>query len=169
MVTGESVPADKKAGDEVTGGTINRQGSFTFRALRVGSETVLARIIRMVEDAQGSKAPIQNIADRIAAVFVPAVLVLAALTFIVWLTVGTPILGFSVSLSYALMGMVGILVIACPCALSCNANSHHHRCRQGRRVRHSHPQCRKSREAQRRRYGGLRQNRHHHQRHSRSD
>jgi len=117
MVTGESVPADKKAGDEVTGGTINRQGSFTFRALRVGSETVLASIIRMVEDAQGSKAPIQNIADRIAAVFVPAVLVLAALTFIVWLTVGTPILGFSVSLSYALMGMVGILVIACPCAL----------------------------------------------------
>ncbi len=117
MVTGEPVPADKKAGDEVTGGTINHQGSFTFSAMRVGSETVLARIIRMVEDAQGSKAPIQNIADKIAAVFVPAVLVLAALTFIVWLTVGSSLLGFSVALSYALMGMVGILVIACPCAL----------------------------------------------------
>ncbi len=117
MVTGESVPVDKKSGDSVVGGTINKQGSFTFTASHVGADTLLARIIRMVEDAQGSKAPIQNIADKIAGVFVPVVLVLAALTFIIWLTVGSSLLGFSVALSYGIMGMVGILVIACPCAL----------------------------------------------------
>jgi len=117
MVSGEPVPVDKKAGDPVTGGTINKQGAFTFRASNVGSDTVLARIIRMVEEAQGSKAPIQNIADRIAGVFVPVVLVLAAATFIIWLTVGSSLLGFSLALSYGIMAMVGILVIACPCAL----------------------------------------------------
>jgi P-type Cu+ transporter len=117
MVTGEPVPVDKKPGDPVIGGTINKQGAFTFTASRVGEETVLARIIAMVEEAQGSKAPIQNIADRIAAVFVPAVLVIAAFTFIVWVTVGSAFLGFSSALSYGIMGMVGILVIACPCAL----------------------------------------------------
>jgi Cu2+-exporting ATPase/Cu+-exporting ATPase len=117
MVTGEPVPADKKAGDPVIGGTINKQGSITFRASNVGSETVLARIIRMVEDAQGSKAPIQDIADKVSGVFVPVVLVLAAATFVIWLTVGTSLLGFSVALSYGIMGLVGILVIACPCAL----------------------------------------------------
>ncbi len=117
MVTGEPIPVDKKAGDKVIGGTINKQGSFIFTATSVGAETVLARIIRMVEEAQGSKAPIQQIADKIASIFVPVVLVLAALTFVLWLTVGTAYLGFSSSLSYAIMGMVGILVIACPCAL----------------------------------------------------
>lgn len=117
MVTGESLPADKKAGDPVIGGTINKQGSFTFKASNVGSDTVLARIIRMVEEAQGSKAPIQNIADKIAAVFVPVVLVIAAATFIIWLTLGSSLLGFSVALSYGISGLVGILVIACPCAL----------------------------------------------------
>jgi len=117
MVTGESIPVDKKSGDRVIGGTINKQGSFTFTASSVGSDTVLARIIRMVEEAQGSKAPIQQIADRAAAIFVPIVLLLAALTFFVWLTVGTAYLGFSSSLSFGIMGMVGILVIACPCAL----------------------------------------------------
>ena len=117
MVTGESIPVDKKEGDKVIGGTINKQGSFTFTASSVGSETVLARIIRMVEDAQGSKAPIQQIADTIAGIFVPVVLVLALFTFLIWLTIGTGYLGFSVSLSYGIMGMVGILVIACPCAL----------------------------------------------------
>ena len=117
MVTGESVPVDKKSGDPVVGGTINKQGSFTFTASHVGADTILARIIRMVEDAQGSKAPIQNIADKIAGVFVPVVLVLAAATFVIWLTVGSSLLGFSVALSYGIMGMVGILVIACPCAL----------------------------------------------------
>lgn len=117
MVTGESIPVDKKAGDKVIGGTINKQGSFTFTASNVGSYTVLARIIRMVEEAQGSKAPIQHIADKVAAIFVPVVLILAVLTFVVWLTVGTSYLGFSAGLSYAVMGLVGILVIACPCAL----------------------------------------------------
>ncbi|HWR00524.1 MAG TPA: copper-translocating P-type ATPase, partial [Chlorobaculum sp.] len=117
MVTGEPVPADKKTGDTVIGGTINKQGAFTFTASNVGRDTVLARIIRMVEDAQGSKAPIQDIADKVAAVFVPTVLVLAALTFVTWIAVGTSMLGFSTALSYGIMGMVGILVIACPCAL----------------------------------------------------
>jgi Cu2+-exporting ATPase/Cu+-exporting ATPase len=117
MVTGEPVPVDKKAGYPVIGSTINKQGAFTFTASRVGEETVLARIIAMVEEAQGSKAPIQNIADRISAVFVPAVLVLAALTFVVWLVVGTTFMDFSIALSFGIMGLVGILVIACPCAL----------------------------------------------------
>ncbi|NTV01527.1 MAG: cadmium-translocating P-type ATPase [Chlorobiaceae bacterium] len=117
MVTGEPVPVDKTSGDPVIGGTINRQGAFTFIASRVGEETVLARIISMVEEAQGSKAPIQNIADRIAAVFVPTVLVLAALTFIAWLAIGSSFMNFPTALSFGIMGMVGILVIACPCAL----------------------------------------------------
>ena len=117
MVTGESIPVDKKAGDRVIGGTINKQGSFTFTASNVGSDTMLARIIRMVEDAQGSKAPIQNIADKIAGVFVPVVLILAAATFIIWLSVGSLLLGFSVALAFGISGLIGILVIACPCAL----------------------------------------------------
>jgi Cu2+-exporting ATPase/Cu+-exporting ATPase len=117
MITGEPVPVDKTVGDTVIGGTINRQGTFVFTASRVGEETVLARIIAMVEEAQGSKAPIQNIADRIAAIFVPAVLVIAALTFTLWLTVGSLFIDFSTALSFGIMGMVGILVIACPCAL----------------------------------------------------
>ncbi len=117
MVTGEPVPVDRKPGDQVIGGTINRQGAFVFKASRGGNETVLARIIAMVEEAQGSKAPIQNMADRIAAVFVPTVLVLASITFIAWITVGSAYLGFSSALSYGIMGLVGILVIACPCEL----------------------------------------------------
>lgn len=117
MVTGEPLPVDRKEGDPVIGGTINRQGSFTFTALKVGSDTLLARIISMVEEAQGSKAPIQNIADRIASIFVPAVLVIASLTLIAWLTIGTAFLGFPAALSYGIMGFTGVLVIACPCAL----------------------------------------------------
>ena len=117
MVTGESIPVDKAVGDQVIGGTINKQGSFTFTASKIGSETLLARIIRMVEDAQGSKAPIQNMADKIAGIFVPVVLLLALATFIIWLTVGTYFLGFSIALPFAISGLIGILVIACPCAL----------------------------------------------------
>lgn len=117
MVTGEPLPVDKTEGDTVIGGTINRQGAISFTAMKVGNETMLARIISMVEKAQGSKAPIQNIADRIAGVFVPAVMVFAAVTFIAWLTAGTFFIGFSAALTYAIMGFVGILVIACPCAL----------------------------------------------------
>ncbi|NTW82336.1 MAG: heavy metal translocating P-type ATPase [Chlorobiaceae bacterium] len=117
MVSGEPLPVDKKKGDTVIGGTINKQGSFTFLASNVGKDTMLSRIIRMVEDAQGSRAPIQHIADRIAGVFVPAVLVIALLCLIVWLTAGSYFIGFSQALSFGIMGMVGILVIACPCAL----------------------------------------------------
>ena len=117
MVTGESIPVDKMVGDRVIGGTVNKQGSFTFTASMVGSDTLRARIIMMVEDAQGSKAPIQNIADKIAGVFVPVVLILAFGTFIIWLTLGSVLLGLSVALPFALSGLIGILVIACPCAL----------------------------------------------------
>lgn len=117
MVTGEPMPAEKKIGDSVVSGTINTSGSFTFKATKVGSETLLAQIIKMVEDAQGSKAPIQALADKISAVFVPIVLVIAFLALGAWLIVGSQYLGFSQALSFGLVSFVGILVIACPCAL----------------------------------------------------
>jgi len=117
MVTGEPMPAQKKVGDSVVSGTINTSGSFTFNATKVGSETLLAQIIQMVEDAQGSKAPIQALADKISAVFVPVVIVFAFLTLGTWLIVGSQYLGFSQALSFGLVSFVGILVIACPCAL----------------------------------------------------
>ncbi len=117
MVTGEPLPVDKTIGDEVVGGTINLQGAFVFAASRVGPDTMLARIISMVEEAQGSKAPIQNIADRIAAIFVPTVLLIAVGSCILWLTIGSAFVGFPQALSFGIMALVGILVIACPCAL----------------------------------------------------
>src|SRR3989338_6965231 len=117
MVTGEPMPVEKKTGDTVIAGTINTTGSFTFKAMRVGSETMLAHIIKMVEEAQGSRAPIQKLADKISAVFVPIVIVLAFLSLIAWLVIGTTYFGFAQALSYALVSFVGILVIACPCAL----------------------------------------------------
>ena len=117
MVTGEPMPVQKKEGDSVVSGTINTTGSFTFKATKVGSETLLANIIRMVEEAQGSKAPIQALADKISSIFVPVVLVIAGLTLALWLIVGTEYLGFSQALSFGLVSFVGILVIACPCAL----------------------------------------------------
>ena len=117
LVTGEPNPVEKKVGDTVVAGTINTSGSFTFKATKVGSETLLAHIIAMVAEAQGSKAPIQALADTISSVFVPVVLVIAFVTFGVWLLIGTEYLGFSQALSYGLVSFVGILVIACPCAL----------------------------------------------------
>jgi Cu2+-exporting ATPase/Cu+-exporting ATPase len=117
MVTGEPMPIKKKEGDSVVSGTINTTGSFTFKATKVGSETLLANIIKMVEEAQGSKAPIQALADKISSIFVPVVLVIAAATLALWLIVGTQYLGFSQALSFGLVSFVGILVIACPCAL----------------------------------------------------
>ena len=117
MVTGEPMPAQKKIGDSVVAGTMNTSGSFVFKATKVGSETLLAQIIKMVEEAQGSKAPIQALADKISSVFVPIVLVLAFITLGAWLLIGTGSLGFSQALSYGLVSFVGILVIACPCAL----------------------------------------------------
>ena len=117
MITGESIPVDKKIEDFVVGATINKQGNFKFKATKIGSDTVLAQIIKMVEDAQGSKAPIQALADKISSVFVPIVLGIAVLALVLWLTVGTLVLGFSVAISYAILSFVGVLVIACPCAL----------------------------------------------------
>ncbi len=117
MVTGEPMPAQKKIGNSVVSGTINTSGSFTFKATKVGSETLLAQIIKMVEDAQGSKAPIQALADKISSVFVPIVLVTSFLSLGAWLAFGSGPLGFSQALSYGLVSFVGVLVIACPCAL----------------------------------------------------
>ncbi len=117
LVTGEPIPVEKKTGDTVVAGTINTSGTFTFKATKVGSETLLANIVKMVQEAQGSKAPIQALADKISSVFVPVVLVLAVITLGLWLIIGTQYLGFSQALSYGLVSFVGILVIACPCAL----------------------------------------------------
>ncbi len=117
MVTGESMPIEKNVGDTVVAGTINTTGSFTFKTTKVGSETLLAHIIKMVEEAQGSRAPIQKLADKISAVFVPIVIVLAFLALGAWFVLGTSAFGFSQALSYGLVSFVGILVIACPCAL----------------------------------------------------
>ena len=111
MLTGESLPVDKRPGDEIVGGTINKQGLLKFEATRVGSQTALAQIIRLVEEAQGSKAPIQRLADRVSGVFVPAVISIALLTFLAWLLLGH--VGFTQAMIY----MVAVLVIACPCAL----------------------------------------------------
>ncbi len=111
LVTGESLPVEKKVGDTVIGSTINKVGSFEFEAKRVGSETTLAQIIRLIEEAQGSRAPIQNFADRISAYFVPIVISLAILTFLIWFFV------LSAPLSFALMAFTAVIVIACPCAL----------------------------------------------------
>jgi Cu+-exporting ATPase len=112
MLTGESLPIEKSPGDAVVGGAVNRTGSFTFRATRVGAATALANIIRLVEEAQGSKAPIQRLADRVAAVFVPIILLLAAVTFVAWWAVGP-----APALFHALAAAVAVLVIACPCAM----------------------------------------------------
>jgi len=112
MITGESIPAEKKAGDEVIGATINKTGSFQFEATKVGKDTMLARIVRMVEEAQGSKAPIQRFADVIASYFVPAVIGIAILTFVIWYIVGP-----APALTFGLLNFVAVLIIACPCAL----------------------------------------------------
>jgi len=112
MVTGEPDPVSKGEGDEVVGGTINKTGSFTFKATRVGEETVLSQIVEMVEEAQGSAPPIQSLADRVVKVFVPFVLATAALTFGIWMAFGPdPVLTF------ALVTAVSVLIIACPCAM----------------------------------------------------
>ncbi len=112
MITGESMPVEKGEGAEVIGATLNRTGTFRFRATKVGRDTALAQIIRLVEQAQGTKAPIQRLADRVAAYFVPAVIVIALVTAAVWLAFGPP-----PALTYALLNFVAVLIIACPCAL----------------------------------------------------
>ncbi|MFA6295484.1 MAG: heavy metal translocating P-type ATPase [Candidatus Paceibacterota bacterium] len=112
MITGESMPVDKAKGDVVVGATMNKTGSFTFKATKIGGETMLAQIIKLVQEAQGSKAPIQRLADLVSSYFVPVVLMLAILTFAVWYIFGpTP------TLLFALLNMVAVLIIACPCAM----------------------------------------------------
>jgi len=112
MISGESVPVEKSEGDEVIGASINKTGSFRFRATRVGRDTALAQIIKMVEEAQGSKPPIARLADLIASFFVPAVIGIAVVTFVLWY-----FLGPSPAFTYALLNFVAVLIIACPCAL----------------------------------------------------
>jgi Cu+-exporting ATPase len=112
MISGEPVPVDKSLSDEVIGGTVNKTGAFTLKATRVGADTVLSQIIRMVEEAQGTKPPIQKMADQIASVFVPIVLVVAAVTFAMWLSFGP-----APPLSFAFVTTVSVLLIACPCAM----------------------------------------------------
>ena len=112
MVTGESIPVDKKKGDKVFGATINKTGSFTFRAEKVGKDTLLSQIIKLVEEAQGSKAPIQRLADIISGYFVPIVISIAIATFVVWY-----IFGPVGAVTFGLINMVAVLIIACPCAL----------------------------------------------------
>src|SRR6266508_5966373 len=112
MLTGESIPVTKSAGDEVTGGTMNTTGALRVRTTRVGQDTTLAQIVRLVEDAQASKAPIQRLVDQIAAVFVPIVFVVAGITFVTWVLVGP-----EPKLTFALTAFIAVLIIACPCAL----------------------------------------------------
>jgi Cu+-exporting ATPase len=112
MVTGESIPVEKRAGDEIIGATINKTGTFKFEASKVGKDTMLAQIIKMVEEAQGSKPPIARLADIIAGYFVPAVIGIAIITFIIWYFFGP-----APALTYSLLNFVAVLIIACPCAL----------------------------------------------------
>jgi Cu+-exporting ATPase len=112
MITGESIPVEKREGDEVIGATLNKTGSFTFEATKVGKDTALANIIRMVQDAQGSKAPIQRVVDQVAGYFVPTVMILGILAFMVWYNVGP-----EPRIVYAIIVLVTTLIIACPCAL----------------------------------------------------
>ncbi|HLH26237.1 MAG TPA: heavy metal translocating P-type ATPase [Chloroflexota bacterium] len=112
MLTGESLPVEKGPGDEVIGATLNRTGSFRFAATRVGKDTMLAQIVRLVEEAQGSKAPIQRLADVVSSYFVPAVMAVAALTFVAWWLWGPP-----PPLTHALLAAVAVLIVACPCAM----------------------------------------------------
>lgn len=112
MVSGESIPVEKKAGDAVIGATMNKTGSFRFEATKVGRETMLAQIIRMVQEAQGSKPPIARLADKIASIFVPAVMAIAAVTLLIWYFFGP-----EPAFTYAMLNFIAVLIIACPCAL----------------------------------------------------
>jgi len=112
MMTGESIPVEKGPGDDVAGGTLNKTGTFRFRATKIGKDTVLAQIVRMVEEAQASKAPIQRLVDQVASVFVPVVFGIATVTFVTWF-----FLGPQPTLTYAITSFIAVLIIACPCAL----------------------------------------------------
>ncbi|HYL81609.1 MAG TPA: copper-translocating P-type ATPase, partial [Candidatus Acidoferrum sp.] len=112
MLTGESIPVEKRAGDQVIGASLNKTGTFSFEATKVGKDTVLAQIVRLVEEAQGSKAPIQRMADYVASIFVPTVIGIAILTFVAWSAFGP-----RPAFLFGLLNFVGVLIIACPCAL----------------------------------------------------
>ena len=112
MITGESFPVEKTIGEKVVGGTINKTGSFEFKVTAIGTVSVLGKIITLVEEAQGSKAPIQKLADKVASVFVPIVIAIAIITFVIWI-----IIGGNNSFSFALINFVAVLIIACPCAM----------------------------------------------------
>ena len=112
MISGEPIPVSKGVGDEVIGATVNKSGSFRMEATKVGKDTALAQIIRMVEEAQGTKAPIQRLADRVSGIFVPIVIVLATVTFFIWLVFGP-----APAFTFALLNFVAVLIIACPCAM----------------------------------------------------
>ena len=112
MLTGESLPVAKRTGDQVIGATINRAGSFRYRATAIGADSVLARIVTLMRDAQGTRAPIQRLADRISGVFVPVVMALAVLTFVVWLAIAS-----DAAVVRGLTAAVAVLIIACPCAM----------------------------------------------------
>jgi len=112
MITGEALPVEKRTGDKVTGGTVNGTGSFVMRAERIGNDTLLGQIVKMVAESQRSRAPIQGLADRVAAIFVPTVIVISVLTFVLWLALGP-----EPRLSSAIVNAVAVLIIACPCAL----------------------------------------------------
>ena len=132
MVTGESIPIEKRTGDEVIGATINKMGSFRFRATRVGQETFLAQIVQLVQQAQGSKAPIQQLADQVTAWFVPTIMAIALLTFIIWYTT-------TWNLTLAMLTMISVLIIACPCALGFSY-PHLGHCWYWQRRRFRHPE-----------------------------
>ncbi len=112
MITGESIPVEKNVKDVVIGGTINKNGMLKIKATKIGKDTMLAQIIKLVEDAQGSKAPIQRLADKIASIFVPIVVVIAILTFLIWYLIGP-----QPAFNFALLNFIGVLIIACPCAM----------------------------------------------------
>ena len=156
MITGESMPVEKAPGIKVVGGTVNQTGSFIMRAEKLGSETLLAQIVRMVAEAQRSRAPIQSLADKVSGYFVPAVLLVAVLTFIAW-----AIWGPEPRFAYALVNAVAVLIIACPCALglgnSHGGNGRHRTRRACRRARQKRRSTRAHGEGG---YAGARQDRH---------
>lgn len=117
MITGESLPVDKKVGDSVIGSTLNKQGALQIKATKVGADTLLSQIIAMVEAAQGSKAPIEKLADKVSAVFVPVVLVFSVVVLFAWLVIGSQFMPISQAVTLGLLSFVGVLVIACPCAM----------------------------------------------------
>lgn len=117
MLTGEFMPVQKEVGDLVIGGTLNKNGNFKYKTTKVGDKTMLAQIIKLVEEAQGSKAPVQALVDKISSIFVPIVLVIALVSFLLWILIGPNFMLFNQALGFALSSLIGTLVIACPCAL----------------------------------------------------